>query len=36
MGAPAIWAANSPIRCESASNLDPWRNRYNALQSNDF
>jgi hypothetical protein len=22
--------------CESASNLDPWRNRYNALQSNDF
>ena len=22
--------------CESASNLDPWRNRYKALQSNDL
>jgi hypothetical protein len=28
--------ASDAAKCESASNLDPWRNRYNALQSNDF
>jgi Lipocalin-like domain len=36
------WTGTEQVRyyridgCESASNLDPWRNRYNALQSNDF
>src|SRR5258705_7117354 len=28
--------ANVLLECESASNLDPWRSRCNALHSNNF
>src|SRR6266436_4265928 len=36
---PALLRLNTrypDIKCESASHLAPWRNRYTALQSNDF